>query len=222
MDIQELKKQSFLKVLLQGRSGRGKTRTACVVVLKSLSEGATVKYVDTESEGSTTLVQLIDQLDYDEDVVEGLDYEQVGSYESFKSAILDGEDYDVTVVDTLDHKHSFVLKEVSEAKTAADADWNEYPQIYSHEKELMETVSKLQTNVIATIDPDSGKDNKPKGAQTNVMGYFNIVASLYRDGNDWSHTIDNWVGRSDLIGGEIASIELHEAISAELEDRIEV
>lgn len=221
MDIQELRKKSNRKVLLRGKSGRGKTRQSSLIALEVLDQGGKVLYVDTESEGSTTILALIDENGYDESIVDGLEYDRVESYEDMKSSINAASDYDLVVFDTLDHKHSYVLKAVTDAKTAADADWNEYPQIYSMEKEFMDDLRKLDTNLVATIDPDSGKSDKPKGAQVNVQGYFTIVVDLYRDGNSWSHKIENWIGRSSLIGKQIGNTDLYEALAQDIAGTME-
>jgi hypothetical protein len=220
MDIGELKKQTSLKVLSRGKSGTGKTRLASLVALGVLEEGYSVLYIDTETEGATNMVTLIDKEGYDDDVVENLTYLQVSNYEGMKSSLNNAEDYDLVVFDTLDHKHSFVLKAVTDAKRDADADWNEYPQIYSEEKEFMTDISNVNTNVLATIDPESGKSSKPKGTQVNIHGYFSVVVDLYRDGDSWSHKIDNWIGRSDLIGKELSNVDLHEALLKEVLERL--
>lgn len=220
MEFDELKAKTNTKILVRGESATGKTRTAVLVTLEVLSEGHNVKYIDLESEGRETLVRLVENGDYDKEVVQGLDYVTVDGYESFKSEMLDGEDYDLLVVDPMDHKHTMVLEYVTDAKTKADADWNEYPQIYSGEKQIMETISDMETNVLCTLDPDSGKDDKPKGSQTNIHGYYSIVVDLYRSGDEWQHKVFNWIGRSDLIGGEMGNVDLHEALSKEVLERI--
>lgn len=219
MEYDDLLSQSKLKVLLEGKSGRGKTRTACKVVLEILDNGNDVLYLDTEAEGSETIVNLIEDGDYSEDVVENLQYERVENYEDLVEAMSRAEDYDLMVLDTLDHKHSYVLKAVTDAKRDADADWNEYATIYSEEKELMNTLGDPDTNIIATLDPDSGKRDKPKGAQTNIRGYFSAVIELRKQGDgEWGHKIINWVGKSDWIGK--AHPELVEGITEEIEKRI--
>lgn len=201
MEYSDLLQQSKLKVLLEGKSGRGKTLTACKVGLELLDSGHTVLYLDTEAEGSETLVNLIDQGEYDEGVVENLDYVRCDDYNSLNEHLAKAGGYDLMVVDTLDHKHSYVLKAVTDAKRDADADWNEYAQIYSEEKELMNNLGDPDTNIIATLDPDSGKSDKPKGAQTNIRGYFSAVVEMRKQGEgDWGHKILNWVGKSDWIG----------------------
>ncbi len=216
MDIEELRERSNRKVLLRGKSGRGKTRQSSLVALEVLDEGGEVLFIDTESEGATTILGLIDEMDYSEDLVDNLEYERVESYEDMKSSLNNASDFDVVVFDTLDHKHSYVLKAVTDAKTKAEADWNEYPQIYSKEKEFMDDLRKMNTNLVATIDPESGKSNKPKGTQVNIQGYFTIVVDLYRDGSDWSHKVENWIGRSELIGKQIGNTDLHSALASEI------
>lgn len=216
MDIQELKEMSNTSVLLRGKSGRGKTRNAVKVSLQILQVGGRVLYAESESQASKTFLKAIEDGDLEEGVVEELVLTQMNSYEDMKNVISKAPDYDLVVLDPLDHKHGFVLKEVTDAKTKADADWNEYPQIYSHEKELMQDISKVDANVLATLDPESGKKNKPKGTQTNIHGYFDCVVDLYRDGDDWSHRVENWIGRNDLVGAEIGSIPIWEALFDEI------
>lgn len=201
MNFEELKKQSNLKVLFEAPSGYGKTYSTAKVVLELLDSGREVLYIDTEAEGSETLVNLIEDGEYDEEVVERLDYVRAEDYDELTEAIEQGGKYDLMVVDTLDHKHSYVLKAVAGAKRDSDADWHEYPQIYSEEKELMNLLGDPETNVIATLDPDSGKRDKPKGAQTNIRGYFSAVIELRKQGDgEWEHKILNWVGKSNWIG----------------------
>jgi len=206
MDIQELKEESFLKVLLIGESGTGKTYNSSKVALAVLEAGGSVLYVDTESEGSTTLLEVIDAEGYDEEVVDKLDYMMVHNLEQWYGAFDKSGDYDLMVIDTLDHKHSYVIKAVTDAKIESGADWNEYAQIYSKEKELMEKIGKPDTNILATIDPQSGKSGKPKGAQTNVAGYFTAVVQLVKEGDGWSNKIINWVGHSDRIGKKAGDV----------------
>lgn len=200
MEYDELKEQSKVKVLFRGESASGKTYTACRIVIELLDEGLDVLYGDTESEGAGTIVNLIDENDYDEDIVENLDYFQTEDYEDLMELLERQSRYDVTVIDTLDHKHSYVLKGITDAKRESDADWNQYPQIYSGEKQVMEELGKPSSHIIATLDPESGKIDKPKGAQTNVHGYFSIVVELLRNGGEWSNKIVNWVGKGHIIG----------------------
>jgi len=218
MQFEELKKQSNLKVIFEAKSGYGKTFTTAKVVLKLLDEMKEVLYIDTEAEGSETLINLIEGGDWSEGVVEGLDYFRAENYSTLTEAISRGGDYDLMVVDTLDHKHSYVLKAVAGAKRDSDADWNEYPQIYSEEKELMAMLGDPDTNIIATLDPDSGKRDKPKGAQTNIRGYFSAVIELRKQGDgEWDHKIINWVGKSDWIGKALP--DLPEVVADEILER---
>lgn len=166
-----------------------------------LQEGGDVLYVDTETEGSGTILHLIDKEDYPEDIVENLEYVRTEGYSDLIKRIEESEDYDLLVIDTLDHKHSYVLKEVANAKRDSGADWNEYPQIYGEEKEVMRMLGEVNTNILATVDPESGSSDKPKGAQTNIQGYFTSVTELRKKGEqEWSHKIINWMGRSEWIG----------------------
>lgn len=219
MEIDELKRQSNLKVLFEGPSGYGKTYSACRVALLILQEGYEVMYIDTESEGSETMLNIIDKKDLDDDIVDNLEYKRAGDYSQLTDYINKGDNYDLVVVDTLDHKHSYVLKAVADAKRDSDADWNQYPQIYSEEKELMNTLGDPDTNIIATLDPDSGKRDKPKGAQTNVQGYFSAVVELRKEGEgEWGHKILNWVGKSDWIGK--AHPDFPDVVAEEIMERV--
>jgi len=224
MDFQELKKQSVKKVLLRGKSGRGKTHTAVVIALEVARDGGDVLYVDTEAEGSTTMVKMIEDsgTEYTEADVDNIQYRRADSYSELMAAVhkTDGRQgsYDLIVVDTLDHKHSYVLKHVTDAKRDSGADWQEYASIYAEEKEIMEQIGKPKTNFLATIDPDSGSMDKPKGAQTNVHGYFSIVVDMKKDGDDWTHKIRNWVNRDDLINKKVP--DLVDALSSEFQETV--
>jgi hypothetical protein len=226
MDFQELKAKSKRKVLLRGKSGRGKTYRACRIALYVASKGGRVLYVDTEAEGSTTLVDLVEDGDtqFTAEDVENIEYIQAENYNQLKQAIGEGNDnqdkFDLIVVDTLDHKHSYVLKHVTDAKKDSDADWNQYARIYSEEKELMELIGKPDTNIIATLDPDSGSMDKPKGAQTNIHGYFEIVLDLVKDGDEWAHKVRNWVNMGDAVGKKIPGVD--ERLAGEIIDRTDV
>jgi len=226
MEFEELKKLSITKVLLRAKSGRGKTRTACKVALEVSRAGGKVKYVDTESEGSTTLVAMVESSDndYSPEDVENIDYVQCNNFDTLMDEISNdngnNEDYDLLIVDTLDHKHSYVLKHVTDAKLASKADWNQYPHIYSQEKEIMESLGKANTNVLATLDPDSGSIDKPKGAQTNIHGYFTVVIELVKDDDGWGNRIRNWVGKGDAIGKKHPRID--DALTEEILARTEV
>ncbi len=218
MEFDELKKQSNLKVLFEAPSGFGKTYSTAKVVLELLADDKEVLYIDTEAEGSETLVNLIEDSEYDEGVVKNLAYVRAEDYDKLIDAVERGGKYDLMVVDTLDHKHSYVLKAVAGAKRDSDADWNEYPQIYSEEKELMNILGDPDTNVIATLDPESGKRDKPKGAQTNIRGYFSAVIELRKQGDgEWGHKILNWVGKSDWIGKKHP--EFPQVVADEIKDR---
>lgn len=218
MEFEELKRQSNLKVLLEGKSGRGKTNTACKVVVRLLQEGKSVLYVDTEAEGSETLVRIIEENGYDKGIVEHLDYRRVENYDGYMEAVGKSSSYDLLVIDTLDHKHSYVLKAVTEAKRDADASWNEYAQIYSEEKEMMGEIGSPDTNILATLDPESGSRDKPKGAQTNIRGYFTAVIEMRKKGEgEWGHKIINWVGKSGWIGKALP--DLSEVLADEILDR---
>lgn len=219
MDFNTLKSKSKIKILLRGKSSRGKTYTACKTTLELLNNGANVIYVDTEAEGSATLVNVIESEGYSQDVVENLEYVKVDNYSMLMETIERQDECDVMVVDTLDHKHSFALKNVTDAKIESDADWNEYAQIYSAEKQVMEELGKPDCNIIATLDPDSGKMGKPKGAQTNVHGYFSVVVDMKKSGDEWTNKITNWVGKGHVIGA--SADNLIEALSGEIEERIE-
>lgn len=214
MEFDDLVKQSKLKVVLQGPSGSGKTYKAAQVAVKVLVSGRSVLYCDTEAEGAETMVQIIQNNGYDEDVVDDLDYRQVEDYDQFDTALEDMGDYDLMVIDSLDHKHTYVLKAVTDAKRSSDADWSEYAAIYSEEKEIMGRIGKPSTNIIATLDPESGSDGKPKGAQTNVAGYFSVVVNVSKGADEWTHKIVNWIGESDWVNKK------HPEIVEELSDRI--
>jgi hypothetical protein len=220
MELDELKRQSWIKVLLKGKSGRGKTRMCSKIALTLSRDGISVLYVDTESEASTTMVKFIEDGEYEESDLQNVTYKQVSDYDSLVDHIGDDaqEEYDVIIVDTLDHKHTFALEKVTGEKRKANADWNQYPQIYSREKEIMEALSKPSCNIIATLDPDSGKVDKPKGAQTNIHGYFNIVIKLIKDGDSWGNKTRNYVGWSDAIGKKIP--DLDEQLTDEIRDRV--
>mgnify|MGYP000072966433 CR=1 FL=1 len=223
MELEELKRKSNTKILLRGKSGRGKTMTAATVALRVAEEGGRVLYVDTEAEGSSTLVALVesDDTQFTEDTVSDIEYVQAEDYSSLYDYVdNDGQyhdKFDLIVVDTLDHKHSYVLKHVTDAKRDSDPDWNEYAAIYSEEKEFMEQIGKPEANIIATIDPDSGSQNKPKGAQTNVHGYFTAVIDLTKESDGWSHKIRNWVNKGDAIGAKLP--DLASKLTEEIVDR---
>jgi len=225
MDFQELKSKSRRKVLLRAKSGRGKTYRACMIALSVASQGGRVLYVDTEAEGSTTMVELVEDSDteFTPEDVENVEYVQATDFNELMAAISkDGgnqDKFDLIVVDTLDHKHSYVLKHVTDSKLEANADWNQYPHIYSQEKEIMEEIGKPRTNVICTIDPDSGSMDKPKGAQTNVHGYFEIVVELMKDSDGWTHKIRNWVNKGEAVGK--AHPDLDAKLTSEIMDRVD-
>lgn len=221
MDFGQLKSNTSSKILLRGESATGKTMTASKVSMEILEAGYSVKFIDLESEGRETIVKLVDRGDYEESDVEELSYVQVSKYEELESEIQSGEDFDLLVIDPMDHKHTMVLKYVTDAKTKADADWNEYPQIYSGEKQIMEKISNMGTNVLCTLDPASGKEDKPKGTQVNIHGYYSVVVDLYRSGDEWQHQVFNWIGRPDLIGGEIDNFDLYEALGEEIAERVQ-
>lgn len=220
MDIDELRKKSHSKVLLYGPSMRGKTMAASRVALLVAEAGGKVKYVDTESEGSTTLIKLVDESRYSEEAVENIEYVVVGDYQELEDEI--GEEngnhdrYDLIIVDPLDHKHTFAIKAVTDAKMKSEADWNQYPAIYSAEKQLMEIISKPSTNFLCTLDPDSGSMDKPKGAQTNIKGFFSVVGLLKKGEETYSTRIKNWVGRPDLIDAEVETNMVCEKIAQEV------
>lgn len=199
MKLNTLKEFSTVNVLLEGKSGRGKTYNACQIAVEVLDSGGSVLYIDTETQGSKTLVKVVEE-GYHNDVVEDLDYRRASDLDSLMPAIDEAEDYDMVVVDTLDHKHGFVIEAVTEAKSNPEADWNEYPVIYSKEKEVMQALENSKTSVVATLDPESGSSEKPKGAQTNVRGYFDVVFRLVRNDAEWGNSCLNWVGQGDRIG----------------------
>jgi len=217
MEMEDLIKQSNLKVLFEGPSASGKTYKTCQIVVEVLDRGGEVMYCDTEAEGAETIVQIVKDGDYEDDVIEKLDYRRVDDYDELEGAFEDSGDYDLLVIDTLDHKHTYVLKAVTDAKRSGGADWSEYATIYSYEKEVMERIGKPETNVICTLDPESGSDDKPKGAQTNVEGYFSVVIDLSRGAEEWQHKIRNWIGESDWVNKKHP--ELVEDISSRIIER---
>jgi KaiC/GvpD/RAD55 family RecA-like ATPase len=206
MNFSDLKSKSFVSMLLRGKSGRGKTYTCCRLTLELLRQGHSVKYIDTEAAGSNTLVTLVESSDtpFEEEDVERLDYVQVNSYDEFMAEVGIEENSsvneDVMVVDTLDHKHTYALKKVTDARLTAGADWNQYPHIYSQEKDWLEAITGSDFHLIATLDPESGSMDKPKGAQTNIHGYFDVVIDLEKSGDEWGNTVRNWIGKGDWIG----------------------
>lgn len=200
MKFEELKQRSNTKILLTGKSGRGKTYTASQVAIEISKNGGKVKYADTESEGTDTMFKLVSEGDYGEEDIKNINYEQVGEYERLHEIVENTEEYDLLIVDTLDHKHTMALKYVTDAKMKEGAEWNEYPAIYSAEKQIMEKLSKPSCNILCTLDPESGKSGKPKGAQTNIRGYFSVVLRMVREGDGWTYKVLNYVGRGDLVG----------------------
>jgi cellulose biosynthesis protein BcsQ len=128
MEYEKLKSKSVKKVLLRAKSGRGKTLTAARVALEVSRMGGEVLYVDTEAEGSTTMVALVEdkETDYEPEDVENIQYVRADSYTDLMENIhaQDGRhtEFDLIIVDTLDHKHSYVLKHITDAKRDAGAD----------------------------------------------------------------------------------------------------
>jgi hypothetical protein len=204
MEYEELLEQSNLKVLLHGKSARGKTYDAARVGLEVSGEGHSVLYLDTESEGVTTMVNLIESGDYEESDVENIEYNQVEDLGDLMDYLepTTMENYDLVVIDTLDHKHTYALKAVTDAKRSQDADWQEYAAIYAQEKEVMERIGDPNCHILCTLDPESGKGDKAKGVQTNINGYFSIVIKKKKTVDGWAGEIENWVGRSDLMGSQ--------------------
>lgn len=213
MKLEELKQKSQLKVLLRGKSGRGKTRTASVIALMVSRAGGRVLYIDTEAEGSTTLVNMVEssETEYDSEDVENIEYVQVDNYDQMIEHLDpdsgNHQDFTLVILDTLDHKHSYVLKHVTDAKRDSGADWNEYASIYAEEKEVMEKIGKPRTNILCCLDPDSGSVDKPKGSETNVHGYFSVVVDLKKSGDEWAKKVQNWVGLERAIGTNPANFE---------------
>lgn len=218
MEFEELRSKANMKVLLRGKSGTGKTMTTAEVVGRVLRGGNEVLVVDTESEFSTTLVDMVETGKFERGVVGNLEYVQAGTYDELSESVNRGDGFDLLVVDTLDHKHSYTLKKVTDARTKADADWNQYPSIYSNEKDLMEKIGKADCNVLCTLDPESGSMDKPKGAQTNIHGYFTVVVDMMRTGDEWSNKVRNWVNKSNAIGKEVDN--LVEALGDEVGKRM--
>lgn len=205
MDLEELRGKSFIKELVRGKSGRGKTYAISRAAIDLSKEGLDVMYADTESEGAMTLLKLVETGGYKEGDIRNIHYEQTWSYEDVMGVLSTSNQkrYDVIVLDTLDHKHTYAINSyVEEASdTRSDVDWSEWTAIHDLEKQMMEKISKPKTNIIATIDPDSGKMEKPKGVQTNVHGYFNLVVDMMKNGDDdWSHIVRNYVCGERYIG----------------------
>lgn len=223
MDLQDLKNKSKVKALFWAKSGRGKTYQLSKLALKASRKGLNVLYLDTESEGSTTMVELIENGDFDEEDLDNVKYKKISTFKELREYTDPDEGHqrnvDILIIDTLDHKHTYTIKEVTEDKQEPEADWNEYPAIYSKEKQIMENLGDPNCHVAAAIDPDSGKASKPKGAQTNVRGYFTIVAKLTKDGSEWSNKILNFVGGSDYIGAQIADKEINDVVLETIKDR---
>lgn len=226
MEFEELKRKSNKTILLHGPTMRGKTMSASNIALSLASQGVKVKYVDTESEGSSTMVELVERGKFTEDAVENIEYVVVDDYDEFVNEISKEkgvhDEYGLIVIDSLDHKHSFALKKVTDAKMKSEADWNEYPAIYSTEKQVMEIISKPGTNILATLDPDSGSDDKPKGAQTNIKGYFSIVIGLERGDDVYAGTIENWIGRDDIIMTTHETSDIVQKLTDEVYESVEV
>lgn len=219
MELQELKSQSVAKGLLRAKSGRGKTLTCVKVSFEMSKAGFKVLYVDTEAEGATTMTNLIESGEYSEGVLENIEYERVSSLEELYSVTERSvqRKYDLIIIDTLDHKSTFSKQEVKDDDRAADPDWNQYAEVYAHETNVMERVNKPVTNVLATLDPDSGSMKKDKGVQTNIHGYFSIVVSLNKSGDEYTNKVVNWVGKDDYTGKSIAN--LHEGLAKEFMER---
>lgn len=229
MEFEEIKQQSNLKVLFRGKSGRGKTYLSCKIVLALSKEGVNVKYVDTEAEGSTTIVQIVEdpETEFTEGDVENIEYVQASGFDTLREEISHSEQkkYDVLVLDTLDHKNAYALRklvsedeEKDEDRAQSEADWNQWLATYDLERVLMETINKPKCNIIATLDPESGKMDKPKGAQTNCHGYFTVVVDLTKSGDGWGNKVRNWVGNPKGVIGHSAN-NITEAIVKEIEGR---
>lgn len=222
MNLQELKQKSNFKVLLRGKSGRGKTYRVCKIALMVSSEGISVKYVDTEAEGAATMVELVEGGEFDEESLENVEYVQARNLEDIWEEVSDEEQekFDVIIVDTLDHKHSFAKVAAKDDDRASDPDWNQYAEVYATEVNLMERLNKPLCNIVATLDPDSGSMDKDKGVQTNIHGYFSVVVDVMKDGDSWVNSIRNWVGRGELQGKSVNNLE--EAIAKEIVERVEI
>jgi hypothetical protein len=188
-------------------------------------EGAKVLYVDTEAEGSTTMVALVEDEDteFEKGDVENIEYERVNEFSEYMEYLHPDngyqDEYDLIVVDTLDHKHTYAIKEVVGDVKIDEVDFNQWNPIYDKQKKMMEVINDPRTNILATIDPDSGKMDKPKGTQTNVHGYFNIVIDLMYNSGEYKNKIRNWVNKGEHRGKAVP--ELEEKLTEEFRSRIE-
>lgn len=222
MEFEELLELSTVKVLNRGQSARGKTRNSAWIALKVSSIGGDVLYLDTESAGSTHMVNHVRDGQFEEDDVDNIQYVKTEGYDDIMGYLDEDtqRQKDLIVVDTLDHKHTYSIRRVADDDRAADPDWNQYPEIYGLEKAFMERINVAHTNFVCTLDPESGSMDKPKGCQTNVHGYFNVVLDLKRRGdNDYVAKVANWINKDDWIGKGISN-PAEKVWEAELKDRM--
>lgn len=223
MKLNEIKSQANKKVLLRGESGRGKTQTSVKVAITVSAAGHDVLYVDTETEGAETIATMVEAGEHTEDEIENIDYQQATNYDEFMDLIVEEnhKDYDLMIVDTLDHKSTYAQMEEADAQKASDVEWSEWFGVYETEKDIMETLNKPRTNIIATLDPQSGSMDKEKGVQTNIHGYFNVVVELKKHGDEYTNRVRNFVGRGDVIGNELGGDKtLWENLSSMVLDRV--
>lgn len=225
MDIDDLRSKSHIKILFRGFSGTGKTLNSCIVALEVAKEGGRVKYIDTEDEGSETIVDMVDSGWYDSDLEGEIEYTRVTGAKEFFDEFPEEDqcDWDLVVVDTLDHKHTYALRVVTDERKKSDVNWNQFPAIYDAEKSFMQAVGQPDTHIVASIDPESGKSDKPKGTQVNVDGYFDIVVRLQRGDNvDWEGVVENFVGDLDnnYIGKKASGDNLRDFVRQEVAGRV--
>jgi len=222
MELDELKQKSNLKVLLRGKSGYGKTYNECKVALRVSGDGCDVLYIDTEAGAPNTMIRMVEDGEFDEDDLENIEHEQCESYDDLISLVERDtqREYDLVVVDTLDDKHTWAMEEVVGKMATGGDDFGIYPQIYDREKKIMESIRRPRTNVLASIDPDSGKMDKPKDCQVNVHGRFTVVVDLSKDGNSYGNVVRNWVANGSAVGKSIP--ELDEVLADKIMGRVKV
>lgn len=215
MNIEELKKQRKIKILLEGDTGSGKTYTAVKLAVLLAKGGKKVKYIDTEYGATEEFILEVEGVS--EEVIDNIEYVVSSRFREIMDAFTEFEGFDYVILDGLDDLYytniEYIENKIVTAGSYINGDrviavkdldtfslpWNMYSIVYARLTGSLYKLLNSNCNFIVCFKSLGTSDSKMK-IEERIKAKFDTVISLekLKKGNSvkWRGRIEKNRGKS--------------------------